>query len=119
LSSEPSFLLLGADARQFSSPELIRMKLGKRSRLLLTSGGDRPVLDGGGGRHSVFARAFLDALEDNDDIMAGPELFLRIRDSVQQAAAALEFDQRPEFKTIRSAGHEVGDFFFVPVQTVN
>jgi uncharacterized protein len=119
LSAEPSFLLLGNDARQFSNPELVRMKLDKRSRLLLTSGGDRPVLDGGGGRHSVFARAFLDALENNDGIMAGPELFLRIRDRVQEGAAALDFEQRPEFKTIRSAGHEVGDFFFVPLELLN
>jgi uncharacterized protein len=119
LSSEPSFLLLSGDAQQFSRPELVRMKIDKRSRLLLTSGGDRPVLDGGGGQHSVFARAFLHALEENDGVMAGPQLFLRIRDQVQEAAAQLDFEQRPEFKTIKAAGHEVGDFFFVPLSLVN
>ena len=114
LSTEPSFLLLGDDGPQYSNMDFLRFKLGKRSRLLLSSGGDRPVLDGGGGNHSVFARAFLDELEANADLLPGPELFLRIQDRVRLAAAAIEFDQQPEFKTIKAAGHEVGDFFFVP-----
>jgi hypothetical protein len=36
---------------------------------------------------------------------------------VEERAAAIKFEQTPEFKTIKSAGHEVGDFFFVPVAT--
>ncbi len=114
LSAEPSFLLLGDDGPQYSNMDFLRFKLGKRSRLLLSSGGDRPVLDGGGGSHSVFARAFLDELEANTNLLPGPELFLRVQDRVRLAAAAVDFEQRPEFKTIKAAGHEVGDFFFVP-----
>ncbi len=114
LSSEPSFLMIGENSARYSDPEFIRFKLLKRSRLLLSSGGDQPVLDGGGGNHSVFARAFLDVLQSNTSILASPELFLEVRDRVQAAAAAFDFEQRPEFKTIKSAGHEVGDFFFVP-----
>ena len=34
------------------------------SRLLFSSGGIAPVLDGGGGKHSIFAKAFLDVLDD-------------------------------------------------------
>jgi hypothetical protein len=34
----------------------------KRSRMVLTSGGLEPVLDAGGGNHSVFAKAVLDVL---------------------------------------------------------
>lgn len=114
LSGEPSMLLLGENAPQYSNPEFLRYKLGKRSRLLLASGGDRPVLDEGGDGHSVFARAFLDELETNDGLLASPDLFLRIRDRVELAAQRSGFDQRPELKTIKAAGHEVGDFFFVP-----
>ncbi|NJN52464.1 MAG: caspase family protein, partial [Gammaproteobacteria bacterium] len=114
LSTEPSFLLLGGNTAQYSDPEFFRFKLAKRARLLLTSGGDRPVLDGGAGNHSVFARAFLDALTDNQGVLSGPDLFLRVRDKVTAAAAAAQFEQRPELKTIKAAGHEVGDFFFVP-----
>jgi len=88
--------------------------LAKKSRLLLTSGGDRPVLDGGGDGSSVFARAFLDELEGNKGLLSSPGLFLRIRDRVEALAKTASFDQRPEFKTIKTAGHEVGDFFFLP-----
>ncbi|MEM1433627.1 MAG: caspase family protein [Pseudomonadota bacterium] len=114
LSEEPSMLLLGADAPQYANPEFLKYKLSKRSRLLLSSGGDRPVLDEGGDGHSVFASAFLDELESNSSLLASPELFLRIRDRVEASAQRVGFDQRPELKTIKAAGHEVGDFFFVP-----
>lgn len=115
LSSEPSFLLVGENGPQYSNREFLRFKLGKRSRLLLSSGGDQPVLDEGGGNHSVFARAFLDELEQNDRLLPSPELFLRVRERVSRRAAELRFEQNPEFKTIKAAGHEVGDFFFVPL----
>jgi hypothetical protein len=114
LSGEPTFLLLGDDAPNYSDPEFLAFKLGKRARLLLTSGGDKPVLDSDGQGHSVFARAFLDELERNQDLLAAPELFVRIREDVKVAAAAQSFEQKPDFKTIKSAGHEIGDFFFVP-----
>lgn len=114
LSTEPSFLLLGNNTARYSDPEFFRFKLAKRARLLLTSGGDRPVLDGGSGNHSVFARAFLDALTENEGVLSGPDVFLRIRDRVTAAAAAAQFEQRPELKTIKAAGHEMGDFYFVP-----
>ncbi len=114
LSSEPSFLLIGDKIPEYSNPEFMRFKSSKRARLLLSSGGDNPVLDGKGDGHSVFARAFLDELENNTGVMAAPQLFLKIRDKVRLAAAELNFVQQPEFKAIKSAGHEVGDFFFVP-----
>ncbi len=114
LSAEPTFLLLGNNTARYSDPDFLRFKLGKRARLLLTSGGDKPVLDGTPENHSVFARAFLDALAANDGILSGPDLYVRIRDRVVEAAARVDFDQRPELKTIKAAGHEVGDFFFVP-----
>ncbi|MFU8816061.1 MAG: caspase family protein [Pseudomonadales bacterium] len=114
LSQEPSFLLLGNDGPRYDDMAFLSFKLDKRARLLLSSGGDAPVLDEGGGGHSIFAKAFLDELENNDRLLPSPELFLRVREQVTASAAALEFDQTPEFKTIKSAGHEVGDFFFVP-----
>ena len=114
LSSEPSFLLMGNDGPSYDDVDFLKFKLSKRSRLLLSSGGDRPVLDEGGGGHSVFAKAFLDELEANEGLLSGPELFLRVREQVSDRAAELAFEQAPEFKTIKAAGHEVGGFFFVP-----
>ncbi len=112
LSTDPSYLFLNKDVAY--SKEYIQYKLPKRSRLLLSSGGDRPVLDEGSGGNSVFARAFLDELESNEGILSTPELFSRIRKRVEGAAAKNKFVQTPEFKSIKGAGHEVGDFFFVP-----
>src|SRR5688572_11248490 len=112
LSTDPSYLFLN-DKVSYSK-EYIKFKLPKRARLLLASGGDKPVLDEGGGNNSVFARAFLDELESNTGILSSPELFSRIRKNVEVAAAKNKFVQSPEFKSIKAAGHEVGDFFFVP-----
>lgn len=114
LSQEPSFLLLGQNEANYANLDFLRFKLRKRSRLLLTSGGDSPVLDGGASGSSVFARAFLDELEANDSLLSSPGLFLRIRDRVETLAREADFSQRPELKTIKTAGHEVGDFFFLP-----
>lgn len=88
---------------------------GKRSRTALTSGGLAPVLDRGRGGHSVFANAFIDALRDNDEVLEGQRLMLRIRSSVAQAAYDRErFEQVPVYAPINLAGHEFGEFFFVP-----
>jgi hypothetical protein len=60
------------------------------------------------------AEAFLDELESNQGVMAAPDLFTRVSKRVASAAARNKFVQKPEFKSIKGAGHEVGDFFFVP-----
>lgn len=80
----------------------------RRSRTVLTSGGLEPVSDSGGGVHSVFARAFLMALQDNHDVLDGQQLFGLIRRPVILNAA-----QTPEYTDMRYAGHEGGDFLFV------
>jgi hypothetical protein len=46
--------------------------------------------------------------------MTGPQLFMEVRKKVVNAAKAVDFEQNPEYKTIKGAGHEVGDFFFIP-----
>jgi hypothetical protein len=112
LSTDPSYLFFNAQTGY--SKDYLKYKLEKRARLLLSSGGDEPVLDQGGAGNSVFAKAFLDELENNTGILSSPELFTRIRKRVEIAAAKNKFVQTPEFKSIKGAGHEVGDFFFVP-----
>jgi hypothetical protein len=112
LSNDPSYLFLNDKVAY--SKDYIKYKLPKRARLLLSSGGDKPVLDEGSGGNSVFAGAFLDALESNTGIMSTPELYTRISKRVEISAAKNKFVQKPEFKSIKGAGHEVGDFFFVP-----
>lgn len=111
LGDDPGYVMVG-DGRY--TDEYVQWKMPKRSRLVLASGGDSPVLDSGGGDHSVFAAALLAELESNDDVLTAPELFLRIRSRVRESELAAEVGQEPQLKVIKDAGHEVGDFFFVP-----
>jgi hypothetical protein len=87
----------------------------KRSRTALASGGLAPVLDMGRGGHSVFAGALIDALNSNVDVLDGQRLMLQIRAHVAQAAYDRDrFEQVPVYAPINLAGHEFGEFFFVP-----
>lgn len=86
----------------------------KRSRTVLTSGGVAPVLDEGGGNHSVFASAFLQVLRSNEKILAGQNLYSSVSALVALAADRYRVDQVPEYAPIRHAGHESGDFFLIP-----
>ncbi len=85
----------------------------KRSRLVLSSGGVAPVLDSGGGKHSVFARAFLDVLGKMDGVVETQRIYLQVSSTVGAVAADIGVEQLPQFAPIKFAGHEAGDFFFV------
>ncbi len=112
LSADPSYLFLDKPGQ--ITTDYIAFKLPKRARLLMSSGGDRPVLDEGGQGNSMFARAFLDVLTENDRVLTAPALFYAVLGKVKTASARNHFAQQPEFKSIKGAGHEFGDFFFVP-----
>lgn len=84
------------------------------SRTVLTSGGVSPVMDGGGGKHSVFAQNFIDILSENQDFLLGRQLSDVLSARVLNVARKLNFDQRPEYAPIRFAGGESGDFIFSP-----
>jgi hypothetical protein len=92
----------------------LEMVATKRSRTVLSSGDLKPVLDSGGGEHSVFARAWLDVLAKNDDVLEGERLYRELAARVAYAADALHFEQVPQYAPIRYAGHEAGDFLFLP-----
>ncbi|MCU7905298.1 MAG: caspase family protein [Candidatus Thiodiazotropha sp. (ex Epidulcina cf. delphinae)] len=85
-----------------------------RSRTVLTSGGLKPVLDQGGGQHSVFAKSFLKTLSKNETILETYKLFRGVAKEVQLAASKFGIDQIPEYAPIKHGGHEAGEFFFVP-----
>lgn len=92
----------------------MRAMLQKRARLALTSGGLQPVLDQGGGRHSIFARVFLEVLQANQEVLEGARLFGELAARVTWAAEGVRFEQTPQYAPIQFAGHESGEFFFVP-----
>jgi uncharacterized caspase-like protein len=80
----------------------------KKARVAMTSGGLEPVVDGGGGGHSTFARAFLEVLRENPGVADLTKIFTLVRTRV-----ALNAAQTPQIAPILNAGHEGGDFLFV------
>jgi hypothetical protein len=92
-----------------SNDEWLRRMQAKRSRQALASGLKEPVMDGGGGGHSIFAKALLEALRENRQILDGTRLFSLIKDPVSNNAL-----QQPVYDSIPMTGHEMGDFLLVP-----
>jgi TPR repeat protein len=90
------------------TPDYLQKIVQTKSRTALTSGGLEPVLDSGGGRHSVFARSFISLLENNKGVLDGSTLFSDLRQKVMDNAA-----QTPQYGNIHQAGHDGGDFLFV------
>lgn len=101
---------LSDDARTTWLKALVRA----RARTVLTSGGVQPVMDGGGGKHSIFAKAFLEVLWDNDGALEAQRLYREVAARVVYLAASFKVEQRPEYAPLKFAGHESGDFIFVP-----
>lgn len=85
-----------------------------RSRTALTSGGEQPVPDVGAGNHSYFARAFLNVLQDNNRLLEAQRVFREVSTSLALNAAKSPLPQDPQYAPIRYAGHESGEFFFLP-----
>jgi hypothetical protein len=85
-----------------------------RSRTALTSGGEQPVPDVGSGNHSYFARAFLNVLRDNTRLIEAQRVFREVSTSLALNAINSPVPQVPQYAPIRFAGHESGEFFFLP-----
>ena len=109
-----SYVKLEPGLSEEARTEVLETLAAMRARVALTSGGVKPVLDAGGKGHSVFAQAFLGVLADNGIILEAERLYLAIRARVVTAAARRRFPQVPSFEPINFAGHEGGDFIFVP-----
>ena len=85
----------------------IKLLESKKTRLVISSGGNEPVVDSDGGDHSVFARKLIDTLQNNKGVLSTQEIFENIRKYVASNA-----DQTPERAAIYKAGHDGGDFLF-------
>lgn len=115
LSTDPASILMGGDVDL--TRRLVKLGLNRRARYVLSSGGLEPVLDKGGGQHSIFAAALLETLQSDDELLRGIDLLRRVKGKVERQAAKLGFKERPELRPIRAAGHEPGGrFFLVPQQ---
>ncbi len=96
-----------------------------KTRVILTSGGLGPVIDGGGeNNHSVFASVLINALLNQNEPFVTGEIFPQIREYVQNNVEAMfvcddngdceEDYQTPEFSVLGKTGHAGGDFIFIP-----
>ncbi|MBT3915507.1 MAG: hypothetical protein HN731_07365 [Rhodospirillaceae bacterium] len=98
---------LKIDTKDRNDPKYYQQMSRKKARVVITSGGLEPVEDGKG-VHSPFARAFLQALNENDGVIDGSKLFHTIRRPVMVNA-----NQTPQYSDVRRAGHDGGDSLFV------
>ncbi len=111
LAENPAFLL-ASDPAQLNSEAYVALRFPNRSRLLMTSGKEYPLPEEGDGSVSVFADAMIDALLSNKRVLTAPALFLTVTQELEERRPELQ----PEFKAIKRAGDEVGEFFFVARQ---
>jgi uncharacterized caspase-like protein len=81
----------------------------RKSRLLLASGANEPVLDGGGdGTHSVFSSVLLQAL---NQMPSGKFTAQELFDYVQERVGGRS-KQMPQYSPLRDSGHDGGGFIF-------
>jgi predicted nucleic acid-binding Zn-ribbon protein len=92
----------------------VKTMVAGKSRTALTSGGVQPVADASRGEHSQFAGALLRALGDNNQLLTGQRLYREIASSMALKSASAGLQQVPEYAPIQFAGHEAGEFFFMP-----
>ena len=86
-----------------------KKSINSKSRTILTSGGNEPVVDSGNNGHSVFAYALIKFFDNNNlPIFDGRIIYKNI-----YAYVVNNSDQTPHYQLIHSAGHDTGDFFFI------
>ncbi len=92
----------------------LKVMASRKARTVLTSGGVQPVLDQGGGGHSVFANALLGVLRSNKRVLEDYDVFRSLAGQVKSSASKAGFEQSPQYAPLQHAGHEGSPFFFVP-----
>jgi hypothetical protein len=86
----------------------------QHARMVLSSGEVQPVLDAGGGDHSVFAKVLIDVLQSNNEVIEGFRLYQQINERVLYNSEAFGLSQVPQYSALIPAGHDSGDFILVP-----
>ena len=64
-----------------ASPDAIQKFLETKSRIVISSGGLKPVLDGFGGEYSIFANEFVQALENTNRPFTASGLYQKLKGS--------------------------------------
>lgn len=112
--TQGAIVRLPKDMPEDKREKWLKFMMNRKARTVMTSGGEEPVLDSGGGNHSVFAKALLNTLRSRKGMMVDYELFRIVSGQVKKSAAMVGFQQSPEYAALQHAGHEGSPFFFVP-----
>ena len=105
----------GALVHGVAPPPATPDRVDKRSRMVISSGGNAPIIDSADGQHSIFTRALLEVLDDpGRNVFDVESAFGRIRERVIDAARRAGSEQKPELSAIAEVGDEGGSFYFVP-----
>lgn len=103
-------MLVGMTPEQ--KQQKMKDRLGRRTRMLITAGDNTEVLDGGAqGNHSIFAEAFIAALENNSDVLDSEGVFKKVQPYVSKHTYRIN-KQSVVYAPIPSARHEGGEFYF-------
>ena len=81
----------------------------KKTRIVFTSGGEEPVMDSDGGKHSLFADQLIRTLRNNNKVMLSYGLFQEVKNYVTQYSV-----QTPNRAELYNIGHDGGEFLFFP-----
>lgn len=83
--------------------------LARRSVVVMSSGGEEPVFDGGAGGHSIFAGSLLDTLHKaRASWQVGSTLYQAVKQQIET-----RYPQYPRYSAAPSAGHVAGgDYLF-------
>ena len=82
--------------------------------MVISSGGNAPIIDSADGQHSLFTRALLDVLGKPDDSVTPVQsVFARIRERVNDSARRAGREQNPDLAVMAEVGDEGGTFYFV------
>ena len=99
------------------SEALFRKYNETKSRVAITSGGDQPVLDALGGKHSIFAEAFLSFLESQEQPFSASKVVQEIGPTVSKKSLAAGLAQMPRYGALYGqSGHDGPDFVFYPLK---
>ncbi len=93
-----------SESTVFDRKEILR----KRSVLVMSSGGNEPVSDGGHDNHSLFAFHLLRNLNAIDGDLVGGDIHEKVR-----TAVAKEYPQDPQYGAVVSAGHAAGGEYLI------
>lgn len=85
-----------------------------RSRMVITSGGLKPVLDSGGGEFSIFASSIINKIKNANNAFTSSELYTSIFKKVTKASQDYGLEQKPMLSSILRSEHIGPDFVFIP-----